>query len=134
MSCTPMSDFEKVRVAPEYKGWFKLVMKLFNRVATEKGNERHGEEGTPFEDQVWAEIMKEDGPGWAFGQITKKKKEAKRFIGKGEMSRAIPEFMDCAALFLMIACHYEAELLDIWNKDGKQPFRMVENQPEDGKK
>ena len=47
--------------------------------------------------------MREEGPGWAFGQIMKKKREAKKFIANGEPSRAIPEFMDCAALYLMIA-------------------------------
>lgn len=130
MTCSRMDDFEKVRVSPEYKGWFKLVMKLFNRVAVEKGAERHGEEGVPFEQQIWAEIIKEDGPGWAYGQVTKKKQEAKKFIRKGEISRAIPEIMDCAALFLMVAMHYEAQVLEVWQKDkGDKGFTLVENDP-----
>jgi len=112
-----MSEFEKVRVPEEYKSWFRLVMKLFNRVATEKGADRHGEIGTPFEEQIWAEILKEEGVGWAYGQVKKKKQEAKKFVKRGEVSRAIPEIMDCAALFLMIAMHYEASLLDIWQGD-----------------
>ena len=136
MTCSSITDYEKVRVAPEYKAWFHIVLKLFNRVATEKGEERHGKRGVPFEKQIWAEIMKEEGPGWAFGQVMKKKREAKKFIAKGEPSRAIPEFMDCAALYLMISMHYEAEILELWTKDNpnykeppnKEPFRIVEEQ------
>jgi hypothetical protein len=125
--CEPINDYEKVRVPEEYKSWFLLVMKLFHRVATGKGAERHGEKGVPFEKQVWAEILKEDGPGWAFGQVTKKKREAQRFIKNGEMSRAIPEFMDCAVAFLMVAMHYEAEVLDIWQSDkGDKGFVLEE--------
>lgn len=129
MSCTAMTDFEKVRVTPEYKEWFLLVMKMFNRVANEKGAERHGKEGVPFEKQMWAKIFKNKraGLGWAYGQIMKKDDEAHGFIDRGEISKAIPEFLDCAVAYLMIAMYYEKKVLDIWEKDtGDKGFTIVD--------
>lgn len=81
---TPYDDFiwcyDTLTLAlPEYEPLIKVLFQALDQSAFGKGKERHVKEGAiKFLDQPIVQLQKLFGPGYAFGQATKKIEESQR--------------------------------------------------------
>lgn len=71
-----------VKNLDDYGELYAILMEAYNFNAVGKGNERHGS-GLPWDQQIWADIVRHHGIGFCLGQVEKKAAEV-HSLGTGE--------------------------------------------------
>lgn len=66
-----------------YEELHKVLIDALEQSAKGKGRERHAKDGSPFRDQPIRRLQKKYGPGFVFGQASKKLEEAADLLGLG---------------------------------------------------